>query len=57
MKLQIKAALTFDVDIDEQQTSIETVAEQMELSFSVPDGCKMEIVDNEFVVLDEDGQS
>jgi len=54
MKFQIQATIDFNVEVDTEQTSIEEISEQMEMSFTVPDGCKMEAVDNQFIILSDE---
>jgi hypothetical protein len=56
MKYEIKATLTFDCEIDQDVSDINQLAEEMELSFTAPEGCKLKITDNEFVIIGGDGE-
>lgn len=51
---KIKATITFDANIDDDVSTIEELAEQMEMSFSAPDGCELSVDTNEFVIMQDE---
>lgn len=53
MRYQISAKLLFECSTD-LNTTIQEVIDNFELSFTTPDGCSIKLIEDEFVVTDDE---
>ena len=53
MRYQISAKLLFECSTD-PSTTIQEVIDNFELAFTTPDGCSIKLIEDEFIVSDDE---